>query len=84
MYEWDYIRQNENAETPYTNRSTNEQADRHYFLPTIRPKLQAGGNMRYIYRWGTTASPAYINNKQDMGNELSISEYLWYRAGGLR
>ena len=62
----------------YQTRDTNEYNRTKYCLPTIHSQLQKE-KVCDIYRWKTTLSPAYLNNKQDMENEMRLWEFNWYR-----
>ena len=72
-----YPRQNqENRE--YLGRPTNRANRTRYCIPTVHSQLQKE-RICDIYRWRTTLSPAYLNNRQEMETEMRIFEYNWYR-----
>ena len=71
-------------EITYPNSQTHEEQENNealrkkYCVPTFYSQLHSG-KIKDIYRWKTTLAPAYLNNQQEMENELRIWEYNWYR-----
>ena len=64
---------NESEET----RITNYEIRRNNNIPTICSQLQRENYV--IYRWKTSLSPAYLNNKDECDGMISIWEIMWTR-----
>ena len=73
----------ENEEHGYEWRDTNETNRTKYCQPANNTLPVAQRKICDIYRWKTTMSPAYLNNQQEMENELRLWEYSWYRMGNI-
>ena len=67
-------RYRENDERNITNYNIRRDSN----VPTICSQLQRG-KLCDIYRWKTSMSPAYLNNKDECDGVINIWKIMWIR-----